>query len=200
MRSERWVRRLLGVFEEFPAFAPTHWSPTDQRSMPPYVGEEAARGVVGDEFSMAQAVFERAREPKYDGFLFASNEELSTVKLKFDSVAKAQTYEALYAFGSRLARRVEPEFGVLHPVWKLGKKSQAYSGSGLNRAQDVQEYGLSSFCARTWLGKRLSGLLGDVAEEAGLNPTALTKRVLEIDLLESPWLADFETMSTRPSK
>ena len=197
MRNERWVRRLLGVFEEFPAFAPTHWSPKDQRSMPPYVEEEAVRGVVGDEFPMAQGVFKRAKEPKYEGFLFASNEELSTVKLKFDSIAKAQTYESLYAFGSKLAREVEPEFGVLHPVWKLGKKSQAYSGSGLNRSQDVQEYGLSSFSARTWLGKRLSDLLGDVVEEAGLSPTALTKRVLEIDLLESPWLADFEAMSMR---
>jgi hypothetical protein len=197
MRNERRMRKLLGVFEQFPAFAPTHWSPKDQRSLPPYVEEEAVRGIVEDTFAMSQGVFKRAKGPKYEGFLFASNKELSTLKLKFDSIANDQTYEALYSFGSKLACQIEPEFGVLHPIWKLGNKSQAYSASGLNRAQDMQKYGLRSFCARTWLGKRLSGLLSNAVKEAGLNSIALTKQLLEIDLLESPWLADFKTMSTR---
>src|SRR5262245_41578026 len=130
MRSEGGMRRLLGAFGEFPAFTPTHSSPKDQRSLPPYEESDAIRGVVEDKSKLAQGVFKRNTNPKYEGFLFVSNDQFNTIQLKFRKLPPNATYRALYEFGSALACRVEPEFGFVHPIWELGAKSQDYSVAG----------------------------------------------------------------------
>ena len=103
MRNERWVRKFLDVFESFPTFAPTHWSSKDQRSLPPYIFKEAMRGIVEDEFDQALGVFKRAKAPKYEGFLFANNEELSTIEMKFGPLCqRADVRSAVFLrFGTR---------------------------------------------------------------------------------------------------
>jgi hypothetical protein len=197
MRNQRRLRKVLGVFHDFPAFAPTHWSPRDERSLPPFDEAEAIRGFVADKHLTAQAVFKRNKNPKYEGYLFARDGHLETMQLKFGKLTQGKTYQALYEFGSALTGRVEPEFGFVHPVWMLEKKSQEYSVAGRIKASEIEQYGLRSFCARTWLGSRLAGVLGKAIAKSGLAQTSLTKNLAQVDLVENPWEADFGTLSAR---
>jgi hypothetical protein len=196
MKSAGSMRGLLGVFRDFPAFTPTHWSPKDQRQLPPYVESDAIRGIV-ERIGMAQGVFKRNKNPKYEGLLFATNDQLSTLRFKFTKLSQNARYQELFEFGSALACRVEPEFGFVHPIWELGEKSQEYSVAGRIKAAEIQEYGLRSFCARTWLGPRLSGVLSKAIAKCGLIQVNLSDNVMEVDLVENPCQADFDTLSAR---
>src|SRR5262249_54975025 len=62
---------------------------------------------------------------------------------------------------------------------------------------EIEKYGLRSFCARTWLGPRLAGVLGKAIAKCGLAQTSVAKTVVEIDLVEDPWEADYATLSAR---
>jgi hypothetical protein len=197
LKSQRGMRHLLDVFRDHPAFTPTHWSPTDQRQLPPYEESEAIRGVVECKSSMAQGVFKRNKIPKYEAFLFVSKDRFSTMQLKFGKLSQDAKYQALYEFGSTLACRVHPEFGFLHPIWALGETSQQYSVAGRIKIGEIQKYGLRSFCARTWLGPTLSRRLGKAIAKCGLTQKSVAKTVVEIDLVENPWEADFATLSAR---
>ena len=197
MRDQRRLRKVLGVFHAFPEFAPTHWSPVDQRSLPPFEEEEAIHGFVADKHRTAQAVFKRNKNPKYEGFLFATEGKLESIRLKFGKLASGRAYQALYEFGSALAARVEPEFGFVHPNWALGNKSQEYSVAGRITASEIEKYGLRSLCARTWLGPRLTDALGRAVAKCRLVQTSVAKNLVQVDLVEKPWDADFATLSKR---
>jgi hypothetical protein len=69
--------------------------------------------------------------------------------------------------------------------------------AGRIKASEIEEYGLRSFCARTWLGPRLSGELSKAIAKCGLAQTSLSKKVTEVDLIQNPWQADYDTLSTR---
>jgi hypothetical protein len=197
MRNQRRLGKVLGVFHDFPAFAPTHWSPRDERSLPPFDEAEAIRGLVAVKGLTAQAVFKRNKNPKYEGFLFARDGHLETLRLQFGKLAQGWTYQALYEFGSALAGLVEPEFGFVHPVWDLGAKSQEYSVAGRIKASEIEQYGLRSLCARTWFGPRLADVLCKAIAKSGLAQTSLAKNLVEVDLVENPWQADFAALSAR---
>jgi hypothetical protein len=197
LKSQRGMRNLLDVFRDHPAFTPTHWSPNDQRQLPPYEENEAIRGVMERKSSMAQGVFKRNKNPKYEAFLFVSNDEFSTIQLKFGKLAQDAKCQALYAFGSALACRVEPEFGFVHPIWDLGAKSQNYSVAGRVKIEEIEDYGLRSLCARTWLGSSLVDRLDKAIAKCGLTQKGVAKNVVEIDLVDKPWQANFATLSAR---
>jgi hypothetical protein len=197
MRNQRRLRKVLGVFHDFAAFAPTHWSPVDQRSLPPFDEAQAIRAFVADRHDTAQAVFKRNKNPRYVAFLFARDGHLDDIRLKFAKLTPGRAYQALYDFGSALAGRVEPEFGFVHRVWMLGKKSQEYSVAARITASEIERYGLRSLCARTWLGPRLADVLGKAIAKCGLAQTSVAKNLLQIDLVENPWEADFAALSKR---
>jgi hypothetical protein len=197
MRNQRRLRRVLWVFHAFPSFAPTHWSPRDERSLPPFGEAVAIRDFIADRHDRAMAVFKRNKNPRYDGFLFARADHLDDMRLKFGKVTSGRAYQALYDFGSALAGRVEPGFGFVHPVWMLGNKSQEYSVAARITAAEIEHYGLRSLCARTWLGPRLTEVLGKSIGKCGLAQRSVAKNLTQVDLVENPWVADFATLGER---
>ena len=200
MKNEKAIRAIMAAFRDFPKFALTHWSPEDQRSLPAFVEETAVRGVLEARLGTALAIFKRNKKPKFEGDLTASNDELNNLSLKFGKLEQDKTYQQVFEFCTALAERVGTDFGFVHPIWYLGKTSQEYSASGIVSRSDIDDYGLRSFCARTWINERLAGLLGDAMKAAGLMPTVLPSGLRQVDLMANPWEGDFLTLSSQRMK
>lgn len=109
---------------------------------------------------------------------------------------KHKDLHRIFLLGDAIAAQLEPEFGIVHPVWLEG--SQEYCASGKITALELQKYGPTPVCARTWFGSHLVQLIGS---ERLFHSGAIIHKTpwggIQLDLVQHPWEKDLETLSSR---
>jgi hypothetical protein len=143
----------------------------------------------------------RRKSPRYHAFFTARDTGMKYIKIEFGSALPDQDMRIPFALADALAERLEPVYGQVHPIWKLGNLSQAYSASGIFKAVDFQRCGPRSLCSRTWLGAHLTRLIGrDLLVASGCFVKDTPWRGLQVDLVERPEEATFDILHVRQAE
>ena len=191
------LARLLDAFESIEACKPTHWGP-DERARNPYERHDLVAAVSSfpDEFYVPG--LHRRRPSRYQAFFSAKDSGLKYVKIDFGTKPRQKDLPSIFSLGDALAEQLEAEYGFVHPIWRLGERSQKFSAAGVIRARDFQENGPKPVCVRTWYGPHLVGLIGrERLTKSGALIHETSWQGVQLDLVERPWEADFETLSAR---
>jgi hypothetical protein len=200
LRSGPGVKSLLEAFENAPGCAPTHWG-SDERSQNPYDKQTVLQAVGGFAEEYTTPVLVRRKTPKYEAFFSARDSGMKYVKVEFGSGLPDQEMRVAFTLADNLAKALEPEFGIVHPIWRLGALSQNYSASGIFKAPQFQNCGPRALCSRNWLGPHLAQLVGrDLLIATGCIVKDTPWKGLQVDLVERPEEATFEVLSDRQTE
>lgn len=149
LRCHGGLEHLLNAFESLKEFTPTHWG-LDERAPNPYNRNELIAVVSSLKSNVYLPGIHRRQAPRYQAYFSARNEDLNYVSVEFGASLKQKDLPKVFALGDALAKHLEAEFGNVHPVWL--EASQEYCASGQITAEELQKYGLTPVCARTWFG------------------------------------------------
>jgi hypothetical protein len=195
LRCHTGLKRLLNAFESVKRFTPTHWG-LDERAPNPYNHDELIAAVSTLKSNFYLPGLHRRQAPRYQAYFSATNEDLNYVTVEFGRGLKQKEYKDVFMLGDALATQLEAEFGNVHPIWLKG--SQEYCASGRITASELQKYGLTPVCARTWFGSDLVKMIG---RECLLSSNAIIQDTfwggIQLDLAPHPWESDLETLSNQ---
>lgn len=196
LRTVQAVSCLLDALERVPALMPTHWG-LDERAREPYTraAMETAVTALDDDYYVPG--FVRRKPPRYQGYFSASNVGLKYVKIQF-SAPRAKDLSDIFLLGEILAEQLKAEFGVVHPIWQEGEGGQWYSEAAVVDIEELQTCGPQAVAARTWFGPHMVRLVGRaILDRAGASVQDTSWGGVQLDLVESPWQAGFETLRDR---
>ena len=189
------LSRVLIALEEEPQAAPTHAN-YDERKRLPYDREAALRS-----FGLKRSrgvVLWRGKVPKFgNGYLSTNDAGYTRIMVDYVSGLREAQLRELFATWTRLAAKLKPEFGLLHLCWDLGAESEEYNYGFRVNAKNLRQFGFCSLHARTWFGPDLVALVGEQRLLSLPNTEKPPWGGVQLDLVESPWLADFNTMARR---
>jgi hypothetical protein len=189
------LSRVLVALEEEPQAAPTHAS-YDERKRLPY-DREAALQSFGLKRSRGINLW-RGQVPKYtNGYLSTHQTVYNHVSADYSSSLRKFQLLELFATWTRLAAKLEPEFGLVHMRWSLGAESEEYNYGFRLNPKELRQFGFCSLHSRTWFGPDLTSVIGEQRLLALPNTEKTPWGGLQLDLVENPWLADFSTMARR---
>lgn len=195
LRCHTALEQLLNAFESIKGFIPTHWG-LDERASNPYNRYELIASVSTLKSDFYLPSLQRKQSPRYKAYFSAAFEGLNYVNVEFDTSLSKKYLSYVFALGDAIATNLEAEFGFVHPVWFDG--SQEYCASGQITASELQNYGPTPVCARTWFGSHLVKLIG---RENLLNSGAIIQDTswsgIQLDLVQHPWESDLETLSSQ---
>jgi hypothetical protein len=192
LRSPVGLASLLAAFESIEELRPTHWKCL-QKSGGRYDRKQVMDEVLSLSQDFAVPDIIRRKPVRYSAYFSAWNAGLKDVVINF--LPPVRQLELVFRLCDALAEGLEAEFGLVHPYWDLGERSQEYSASGLISLGELQRYGPRAVCARTWFGPHLLKLIG--SERLGscggcVHPTSWGG--VRVDLLDPPWNGTFETL------
>jgi hypothetical protein len=197
LRSPRMLGPVLDAFEATARTTPTHWGP-DERARNPYDRSELLSEVGATQDDAVVPGIARRKTPRFDAYISLGLGKLNYAEVEFGASVSDADVKLAFTLGTALAASMKVEFGIVHPIWRLGERSQHYSASGIIRPRDFARCGPEALCARTWFGPQLAQLLDAKALRAnGCAVRETSWGGLEVDLVEEPWTADFETLSAR---
>jgi hypothetical protein len=195
LRSRAGLEQLLDAFESVNEFTPTHWG-VDERARNPYNRKELVATVSAFKSDFYLPGLHRRQVPRYQAYFSARNQGLNYVKVEFGSSLRQKDLPRVFTLGDALAANLKAEFGFVHPVWLEG--SQEYCASGKITADELQKYGPTSVCARTWFGPHLVQLIGqERLSSSGAVIQATPWGAIQLDLVQHPWTSDVEELSSR---
>ena len=194
--TDAGLQGLLDAFAAEPALAPTHWG-KDERENRPFDQESISPD--GDWFFCVR----RSVPPRYLAHVDALRTRqhpkgLCHVKVTFGAKVRQKDLASVFRLGTALATNLRAEYGLVHPIWRLGEDSQSYSAAGIVRFVDLQPYGPPGIAALSWFGQHLIRLFGrDRLLGAGVPARETPWGGIEIALTDRPWSADFQTLRAR---
>jgi hypothetical protein len=196
LREKNGLSRLLDALEEDDYWLPTHWGP-DERATEPYDRGLMVAEVEKFEHDYYIPGVHRRKPPRYKSYFSAKSSGYNYLKVLFESTIRRKDIHPIFEFGNALADQLQPEFGFVHPIWRLGSVSQDYSASGIIQFKDLEKYGPNALCARTWLGAYIVDLIGiETLESTGLPIVKTFWGGVQIDLVEDPWKSEFDMLRT----
>lgn len=199
LRTAKNVKEVLNAFESIDRFTPTHWGP-DERARNPYDKEEMLRWIKELDEDYSAPGLHRRKAPRYKAYFWANNDDLTYLVAEFGSDLKDEDVKQVFGLGDLLAERLKPEFGTVHLVWK-GGGTDFYNNSHIISDEKLQACGPRPPCARTWFGKHLVKLIGpDLLQSAGVPTRKTAWGGLQMDLVETPWKSDLETLSAKQAE
>ncbi|MBI5877238.1 MAG: hypothetical protein HZB53_06285 [Chloroflexi bacterium] len=199
MRKAAPLKRLADALTAAPQFAPTGWSTTDGLPLTSFEPKAFVSHLIALKSDESTVQIARRAAVKYDGFCDLRNDGASaSMRLTFGAVGAEDAVRGVFELGDRLAENTRAEFGIVHPVWpsKPGDRFPSYGGSGKFATHEYVEYGPVAVCARTWFGARLIKLIGQ-ARLANLGAQKTDWGGMRLDLVESPWASDRQTLAAR---
>jgi hypothetical protein len=130
--------------------------------------------------------------------LSANNRSHNKVGVDYQPGMRLDQVRELYATWTRLAEAFQPEFGFVHQVWEADTPEAETYSYGIRLAlKDLRSYGFCRIHPRNWFGPDLLSVLG----KERLLSLPFTRTTswggIELDLVENPWEADFETLYKR---
>lgn len=195
LRSCAGLEHLLNAFLRIKELTPTHWG-TDERARNPYDHNELLATVSAFKSDFHIPGLHRRQAPRYKAYFSARNQGLNYVSVEFGSSLHLKDLQRVFLLGDAIAAQLEAEFGIVHPVWLEG--SQEYCASGKITADELQKYGPTPVCARTWFGSHLVKLIGS---KRLFHSGAIIHNTpwggIQLDLVQHPWESDLETLSSR---
>ncbi|KYC41491.1 hypothetical protein WA1_15620 [Scytonema hofmannii PCC 7110] len=195
LRSCAGLEHLLNAFESIKELTPTHWG-TDERAPNPYDRNDLLATVSAFKSDFNMPSLHRRQAPRYKAYFSASDRGLNYVSVEFGSSLQNKDLHRVFLLGDAIAAQLEAEFGIVHPVWLEG--SQEYCASGKITASELQKYGPSPVCARTWFGSHLVQLIS--SKRLFLSGAIIHNTPwggVQLDLVQHPWKSDLETLSNR---
>jgi len=193
MKTRQGVELLLTALG--PDYVPTHWG-LDERAPNPFDVEAVVAGVLGLPTSVAMPALHRRKSPRYQAYFTAKNQGLTGVKLEFSSMTSVLALRRVFELGARLASALKPHFGFVHPIWRLGDRSQTYSAIGILSVTEYAKFGPKGLCARTWIGPLLlDRITTALLRGSGAFVVQESWGGAHVDLVEEPWSAGFERLA-----
>jgi len=187
---------VLSALEGEPLVAPTHAS-ADERKRVPYQRTTATEQAKSH--ALGSLNLWRTKVPKYaEGYLTGSKQSHNTLGVDYGASLKEHQISGLFDAWTRLADVLHPEFGFVHPLWKLGTpESNQYSWGVRLKVGEFRDTGIYTVHPRTWFGPDLVKIIGR-DRLLGLPHTTETEwGGVQLDLVDSPWSANFETLYLR---
>jgi hypothetical protein len=197
LRSAAGLNGLLDAFESIPECVPTHWGP-DERARDPYDRQAMVQTVSSFALEHKFPGLHRRKPPRYEAYFSARDAGMKYVKVEFGAALSDAMMRTPFALADGLAKALEPVYGIVHPIWRLGAISQSYSASGIFKAADFQKCGPRAICARTWFGPKL--IDRDVLVAAGCIVKGTAWGGEQVDLVVRPEAATFEDLSARQAE
>lgn len=186
----------MSALNQVPDMTPTHWGP-DERARLSYEASSFLAAVSSYTADGNTPGLHRRVPPRYQAYFSAANAGLKTLKIEFGAVSVQET-ERIFALGDALTLALEPELGLIHPIWQRGAESQEYSAAGIVTAQKIQRFGLRPPCARTWYGDYLTALIGrELLQTSGALVSDRVGGGMQLDLTEQVWQADYAALSAQ---
>lgn len=189
------VSQVLKLLESEPLAAPTHASRDPQKRVP------------FDHVALLQSLSGRAisglhlwrtKAPKYsNGHLSANDRTYNHVRADYAGAGlKESRLAELFATWTRIAEATRVEYGFVHCLFDNDDSEQYDYGARVS-FKEVRDYGFCKLYARTWFGPDLVGIIGSRRLLELPNTRKTSWGGVEMDLVEKPWLADYETLSQR---
>ena len=194
--DKRILDGCLEAVESEPLITPTHAS-KDERKRAPYDRSALVEAAGGRK--VGGAFLWRAKMPKYThGSLSTSNISHNKITVDYDAGLNDESVPLLFEAWARLAENLRPEFGFVHGVPDIESPSAAAYNYGLRlKIKDLRDNGFRLIHPRTWFGPDLVSVIGK-ERLLDLPHTRTTSwGGVQLDLVEEPWAADFETMYER---
>jgi hypothetical protein len=188
------LERVLIALESEPLLAPTHAS-QDERKRVPY--DRAALVAAATRFGGFELW--RTKAPKYEGRLTNLDQSHNKFHADLAPPLSASDVSNLFEATTRLAETLKPEFGFVHMLWKKREGSEDYNYGMRASVNELARLGLNSVHARTWFGPDVVKAVGEEHFLALLG-TAVQRTSwggVQLDLVEQPWTADYETLYRR---
>jgi len=189
------ISRVLGLLEAEPLAAPTHAS-RDARKRLPYDRSALLAALAGRPISGLHLW--RSKAPKYaNSYVSANNRTHNHVVVDYAGAGLKQDRIAeLFATWTRLAEATGTEFGFVHCLF-MSDPTDQYNRGVRVPFKHVRDCGFRTLYARTWFGPDLVAIMGQKRLLDLPNTRKTSWGGVELDLVEQPWLADFDTLFRR---
>jgi hypothetical protein len=189
------ISRVLELLEGEPLAAPTHASRDPQKRVP-YDRTVLLQSLAGRPISGLHLW--RSKAPKFsNGHLSANDRTHNHIRADYAGAGLKQARIAeLFATWTRLAEATRSEFGFVHCLFK-NDRSEAYNYGVRVSFKDVRDCGFLKLYARTWFGPDLVAIIGQKRLLDLPNTRKTSWGGVELDLVDQPWLADFDTLLRR---
>jgi hypothetical protein len=199
-KNPKHLESLINVFEEFSALRPHKWAKDDVARSKQMYSREALMEMVMTCWDMDTPMLYGNKAIPYESFFgFETNRQNPTWRYlngfywDLDVPSNFQDIGLIFEFSRRLSDIVQPEYGSLGFVWKHHQASKLYSPS--IQRDDLQKNGVPSLSIRTWMGQHIMEQIGlERLKLCGANSRQTSWGGIELDLVEQPWVADFDTL------
>jgi hypothetical protein len=199
-KKDKNLNNLIDVFEKFPIFCPRKWAKDDRaKSKCPY-DRQALAEMVKNCSDMDMPMLYGSKVTPYESYFgFETNRQNPTWKYlngiywDLDIPSHFQEISTAFEFSRQLADVAQPEWGQINLVWDHPEIGQLIS-PGIQR-DDLQENGVPSLGIRSWVGPHIISQIGiEKLQFCGAVTQQTSWGGIELDLVEKPWLADFDTL------
>jgi hypothetical protein len=190
------LARVLTALEGEPLVVPTHVS-ADERKRLPYERTTAVEQAKST--ALGWLNLWRTKVPKYsDGYLSGNQQSHNKLGVDYQAGLEEDRVSGLFDAWTRLANVLHPEFGFVHPLWKLGTpESNQYSRGVRLKVHEFRDTGIYTVHARTWFGPDVVKIIGP-DRLLGLPHAKETEwGGVQLDLVESPASASLDTLYPR---
>ncbi len=195
LQSREVLTEVLGVFEDDPMLAPTRWgSASGLRD--PYDRERIISFLEKSPDRLKPNLIRTRAPNKYAAEWYSSDVAGS---FSFDSRGDVSAGEAEFHFDviTRLASKVPLEWGHVNVSFEGQEQDTCMSlgGSGVHLG-GYSDFGPTCLFPRTILGPRLLSLMEDrsALTQSGLHMGELDNGAVYLDLVDSPWASDPQTL------
>jgi hypothetical protein len=198
------LNQLLDVFEEYQQFYPHMWAKDDRAKSKCRYNRQDLTEMVMSCWDMETPMLYGSKTAPYEAFFsFEANQQnpswrwLNGVYWYLDIPKNFQVVEPIveqvFEFAHQLANSTQPEYGQLNLIFDHPQIDGLYA-PGIKR-DEFQKNGIPSLAIRTWMGNHLSAQIGlERLQSCGAIIQKLNHSILELDLVEKPWLADFDAL------
>jgi hypothetical protein len=205
LKKTECVDEILSLFESFPILFPKKWAEDDRaRSRKPYKREALLAWVSSTWDGNIPMLFGQKSSP-YEAFWSMSSnrqnsdwEKLSSFWIDWHTPIDPKYTSVIFDFSSVLANILKPELGSFDLVFENGNNHQLFSPL---KDQDLQEYGMPPIGVRTWMGSHIISQIGlERIKSSGGVISETSWGGIQLDLVEQPWLADFDRLVAARTK
>jgi hypothetical protein len=192
---------LLNVFESFPILQPQKWAKDDRaKSKQPYERQALAKMVSTCSSEAIPMLYGKKPVPYEFFFEFERNHQnsankcLNGVYWYLDAPPNFNdSLDSIFKFSQKLADIVCPEYGSINLIWDHPQIGELIS-PGI-KIPEFQQNGVPSLGIRTWMGLDIIDKIGiDRLKSCGAIVHQTDWGGIQLDLVEQPWLADFDTL------
>jgi hypothetical protein len=200
LKERQQLESLIDVFEEFPALRPHKWAKDDRARSKQLYNRQSLAEMVMTCWDMDTPMLYGQKAIPYESYFgFETNRQnpawkyLNGFYWDLDVPSEFQDIGLIFEFSHRLSDIIQPEHGCLDVVWEHPQANQLYSPA--IKRDEFQQNGVPPLGIRTWMGQHIVKQIGlEKLRSCGAVTQQTSWDGIALDLVEKPWLADFDTL------